>query len=107
MDDFTSINLKDNRNAICVTVETDCAMHKVNNNNNKKNNNNNNRNIALWTTLAIIQMIRNNCTIERQPHCNLRYCGNGSPYAQSINKNKTTTIALVHCLGGVFSCIFP
>ena len=28
--------------------------------------------------------------LEGQSHCNLRYCGNGSPYAQGINKNKTT-----------------
>ena len=25
--------------------------------------------------------------LEGQSHCNLRYCGNGSPYAQGINKN--------------------
>ena len=28
--------------------------------------------------------------LEGQSHCNLRYCGNGSPYAQGNNKNKTT-----------------
>ena len=44
--------------------------------------------------------------LEGQSHCNLRYCGNGSPYAQGINKNKTTTIFLFHCLAGVFSFIF-
>ena len=40
--------------------------------------------------------------LEGQSHCNLRYCGNGSPYAQGINKNKTTTIVLFHCLADVF-----
>ena len=48
--------------------------------------------------------------LERQSHCNLRYCGNGSPYAQGIStkQNKTTTtIVFFHCLAGVFSCVFP
>ena len=48
--------------------------------------------------------------LERQSHCNLRYCGNGSPYAQGINtkQNKTTTtIVFFHCLAEVFSCVFP
>ena len=30
--------------------------------------------------------------LEGQSHCNLRYCGNGSPYAQGINKNKTRIV---------------
>ena len=48
--------------------------------------------------------------LERQSHCNLRYCGNGSPYAQGIStkQNKTTTtIVFFHCLAEVFSCVFP
>ena len=44
--------------------------------------------------------------LEGQSLGNLRYCGNGLPYAQGINKNKTT-IVLFQCLAGVFSCIFP
>ena len=43
--------------------------------------------------------------LQGQSHCNLRYCGNGSPYAQGIKKHKTT-IVLFQCLAGVFSCIF-
>ena len=47
--------------------------------------------------------------LERQSHFNLRYCGNGSPYAKGINKkqNKTTsTIVFFHCLKGAFHAFF-
>ena len=47
--------------------------------------------------------------LEQQSYCNLRYCGNGSPYAQGISTKQktTTTIVFCHCLSGVFSCVFP
>ena len=53
VEDFTSTNLKDNPNAICVTVETDCAMHKVL----TQNNNNNSRIIPLFGMVGVFSCV--------------------------------------------------